>query len=242
MTWSGIGRSSPGSASAGNNSLEERLAAPRSVCGGGLSVVSRHPPGRISGACQLRTDASAARSKSEREEQFYVRPDFGVGPHWGIRQVPDLHHRQAGPTGRRRRDGAGGRNHCPRDRGGGTAHPGGDRLLPPHRRCGGADVRRREDPRFVLPPGGAAHRAGDPGLPPDRPSPAPVLPEGLSQRDADRRHRARRRPAEPPRRPGHQRRLGGADDLRHPVRRPGRGGPPRPSRRRLDPAPHLPGG
>ena len=89
---------------------------------------------------------------------------------------------------------------------------------------------------------GRPDRAGDPGLPAHRPAVAPVLPEGLPQRDADRRHRHRSRPGEPPRRAGHQRGVGGADALRHPVRRPDRRGPPRPPRRHLDPAPDLPGG
>ena len=53
-------------------------------------------------------------------------------------------------------------------------------------------------------------------------------------------HGHRRRPGEPPRRALHQRRLGGADDLGHPLRGPDRRRPPglRPGRH-LDPPPDL---
>ena len=105
----------------------------------------------------------------------------------------------------------------------GPVGTGGDRLLPPHRRHRGADLRRRQDPRLVLPPGGQDLGPGHPDLPADRPAAAPVVPRGLPQRGPRRRHHLRRRPGQPARRAGHQRRLRRADDLGHPLRRPHRG-------------------
>ncbi len=121
-------------------------------------------------------------------------------------------------------------------------HPRGHRLLPPHRRRRGEDVRRRQDPRLVLPPGGPSHRPGRPGLPPDRPAAATQLRRGLPQRDPGRGHRPRRRPGEPPRRDRHQRRVGGADAVGPAVRGPDRRRAPglQPATA-VDPAPHLPG-
>ena len=43
--------------------------------------------------------------------------------------------------------------------------PRGNRLFPPDRRHRRADVRRRQDPRLVLPAGGQGDRPGDPDLP-----------------------------------------------------------------------------
>ncbi len=121
--------------------------------------------------------------------------------------------------------------------------PGGGRLLPPDRGHRGAGLRRRQDPRLVLPPGGQVLGPGHPDLPADRPAAAPVLPQGLPQRGPRGRDHLRRRPGQPPRRPGHQRRLGRPDDLGHPLRGPHRGGPGGLLHRRpVDPAPHLPGG
>ena len=116
----------------------------------------------------------------------------------------------------------------------------GRRLLPPDRRHRGAGLRRGQDPRRVLPPRGQGLGPGHPDLPAHRPPAAPFVPEGLPQRGPRRRHDLRRRPGEPARRPRHQRRLGRADDLGHPLRRPHR----RRAhglhhRRRVDPAPHL---
>ena len=67
--------------------------------------------------------------------------------------------------------------------------------------------------------GRAAPPTRHPHLPAHRPPAAPVVRRGLPQRDPGRRHRPRRRPGEPPRRAGHQRRVGRADALGHPVRR-----------------------
>ena len=120
---------------------------------------------------------------------------------------------------------------------------GGDRLLPPDRGHRGAGLRRRQDPRLVLPPGGQGLGPGHPDRPAHRPPAAAVLPRGIPQRGAHRRHHPRRRPGQPARRPGHQRRLGGADDLGHPLRRPHRGRPGRLHHRgHLDPASDLRGG
>ena len=73
----------------------------------------------------------------------------------------------------------------------------------------------------------------------DRPL-RPSFPEGLPQRDPGRHHRDRRRPAEPARRAVDQRRVGRADDQRHPVRGPDRLRAHRlQHRRRVDPASDL---
>ena len=113
------------------------------------------------------------------------------------------------------------RRHRPAGHGhGGPVGPGGGRLLPPHGRHRGAGLRRRQDPGLVLPPGGQVLRPGHPDLPPHRPPAPPLLPQGLPQRGPHRRHHLRRRPGQPPRRAGHQRRLGRPDDLGHPLRRP----------------------
>ena len=63
--------------------------------------------------------------------------------------------------------------------------------------------------------------------PPHRPAAAALVPRRLPQRGPRRRHHPRRRPGEPARRAGDQRRLGGADDLGHPLRRPDRRRPHR---------------
>ena len=88
--------------------------------------------------------------------------------------------------------------------------------------------------------GRAAHRGRHPHLPPHRPPAAPVVRRRLPQRDADRHHGHRRRPGEPARRAVDQRRLGGADDQRHPVRGPDRRRARRlHHRRRVDAAPDV---
>ena len=77
----------------------------------------------------------------------------------------------------------------------------------------------------------------------DRPPAAAVVPRGFPQRGAHRRDGRRGRPGQPPRRAGHQRRVGGADDLGDPLRRSHRrrtGGLHH--RRHLDPAPDVRGG
>ncbi len=105
--------------------------------------------------------------------------------------------------------------------------PGRRRLLPADRRHRGAHLRRREDPRLVLPPGGQELGPGHPDRPPHRPPAAPLLPRGVPQRGARRGHHRRGRPGQPARRARHQRRLGRADDLGHPLRRPDRRHPGR---------------
>ena len=76
----------------------------------------------------------------------------------------------------------------------------------------------------------------------DRPL-RPVFPDGLPQRGPRRGHGARRRHGEPPRRARHQRRVGGAEPLGHPLRRPHRRRAHRLlDRGHLDPAPDLRGG
>ena len=76
----------------------------------------------------------------------------------------------------------------------------------------------------------------------DRPL-RPSFPKGFRNEVHIVGHHLRRRPGQPPRRPGHQRRLGRPDDLGHPLRGPDRGGPGGLLHRRpVDPAPHLRGG
>ena len=90
---------------------------------------------------------------------------------------------------------------------------------------------------------GRPERPGHPHLPPHRPAAAPVVPRRLPQRDPGRRHRPRRRPGEPARRARHQRRVGGADAVGHPVRRPDRRRAPRVHHDgEWIAAPHLPRG
>ena len=100
-----------------------------------------------------------------------------------------------------------------------------------------------QDPRLVLPPGGQGVRPGHLDLPAHRPPAAAVVPQGLPQRGPRRRHHLRGRPGQPPRRPGHQRRLGRPHAVGHPLRRPDRRRAHRLlDRGHLDPPPHLPGG
>ena len=68
--------------------------------------------------------------------------------------------------------------------------PRGHRLLPADGRRRGADVRRGQDPRLVLPSRRSSGRAGDPDLPAHRPAAAPVVPRGLPQRGPGHRHRS----------------------------------------------------
>ena len=147
---------------------------------------------------------------------------------------------QAGPAGRRRRAGPDRRHRAPGHGDRRPVRPGGGRLLPADRGHRGAGLRRREDPRLVLPPGGQVLGPGHPDLPPHRPAPATVVPQGLPQRGPRRRHHLRRRPGQPPRRAGHQRRLGGPHALGDPLRRTDRRGAGGLFHRRtLDSAPHL---
>ena len=64
------------------------------------------------------------------------------------------------------------------------------RLLPADRRRRRALVRRRQDPRLVLPSRGPPLDRGDPRLPSDRPPAAPVVRRRPAQRGPDRHHRA----------------------------------------------------
>jgi small subunit ribosomal protein S15 len=68
------------------------------------------------------------------------------------------------------------------------APQGALRLLPADGRRRGADVRRGQDPRLVLPPRGPPVRGRDPHLPAHRPPAAPVLRQGPAQRGPGRHH------------------------------------------------------
>ena len=73
----------------------------------------------------------------------------------------------------------------------------------------------------------------------DRPL-RPSFPKGFRNEVHIVGHHLRRRPGQSPRRPGHQRRLGRADDLGHPLRGADRGGPGGLlDRRPVDPAPQA---
>ena len=117
--------------------------------------------------------------------------------------------------------------------------PRGHRLLPPHRRRRGAGVRRRQDPRLVLPPGGPArptHAILTCRLI-DRPL-RPSFPDGFRNEtqvvitvigaDQENPHDVLAINA----------RVGRADDLGHPVRRPDRRRAPRLQRRTARGSPH----
>ena len=165
-------------------------------------------------------DARTRHRRRDRDRQRQVRH-----PHHQVRDRP------AGPSGRRlrhrlprRRDHAAVGHH------GRQAPQGPVRLLPPDDRRRGADVRRRADPRLVLPPRGSSRRGRDPHLPADRPPAAPDLQEGPAQRGPGRHHRPGARPRRPLRRARDQRRVAVHPALRPAVLRPGRRRPRRPDR------------
>ena len=64
------------------------------------------------------------------------------------------------------------------------ARPG---FLPADRELPGEDLRRRQDPRRLLPARGRALAEGDPDLAPDRPSDPPAVRQGLQERGPGRR-------------------------------------------------------
>ena len=123
-------------------------------------------------------------------------------PHRPLRDRP---HRQAGRRCRRRlpgrRDDAARRHH------GRQAPEGAVRLLPADDRRRGAVVRRRQDPRLVLPSRGSPQHRGHPRVPPDRPPAAPPVRQGPAQRGPGRHHRAVDPPGRLLRHAGHQRRV-----------------------------------
>ena len=81
---------------------------------------------------------------------------------------------------------------------------------------------------------GRAGEKGDADRAHDRPADPPAVPQGLALRDAARRDPALGRPRPPLRHPRDERRLRGADDLRHPASpTPGRRGADRQDRRQL---------
>ena len=136
------------------------------------------------------------------------------------------------------------------------AHPGRDpgaghlrvgqaaprhRLLPAHRGRRGAHVRRREDPRRLLPARGSAVRDGDPYRPPDRPAAPPTFKRRLQRRSPGGHHRAVGRHGQPVRHPGHQRRGPRRLTGRPAVRRADRRGAARPDRRAVEGESHVPG-
>ncbi len=103
-------------------------------------------------------------------------------PHHPLRDRPP---RQAGRRLRRRLPGR--RDHAA-ERDDGQQEPQEPlRLLPPDGGRRGAHVRRRPDPRLVLPPRGPSRHRGDPHLPSHRPPAAPVVRRRPAQRDPGRR-------------------------------------------------------
>ena len=155
-------------------------------------------------------------------------------------RIKGIRIRQARDAGRRL-----GRRHARRDASARHHHerrpPGGDRLLPAHRRSRGADVRRGEDPRRVLPSRGSSIGDGHPHGSPHRPAAAPHVQGRLPRRGPGRRDGALRGPREPVRHPRHQRRQPVHDDRRSSLRRARRRGPPRADRRRMEDQPDVPG-
>ena len=108
---------------------------------------------------------------------------FPVGADHRFRQVTDVRDRQARPAIARCGDRPDRQHPRPRHGQRGQGRPGRHRLLPAHRRRRGAHVRRRTDPRLVLPAGGAAVRRRHPQRPAHRPHPAAVCsPTGSATR------------------------------------------------------------
>ena len=118
--------------------------------------------------------------------------------------------------------------------------PRGDRLLPAHDRRRRADVRDRQDPRKLLPPGGPAVRDGGPDLPADRPSAAADVQGRLPRRGPGRHHRARHGRREPLRHRRDERGVRRHVPGRSAVRRSGRLRPDGPDRRPVGREPHVP--
>ncbi len=157
---------------------------------------------------------------------------------WGGRRL-DPRNRQDRASGRRR----GARDLWRDDR---AVHRGRDEdrqarsgFLSADRQLPGKDLRRRQDPRRLFqarrPPVGK----GDAGLAADRPAAPAAVRARLPQRDANRLHGAEPRPRKRSRHRRADRRLGGADDLRHPVSRADRRRARRLCRRRLCAEPDL---
>ena len=136
------------------------------------------------------------------------------------------------------------RGHARGDPGPGHVHDcgpaGRHRLFPAHGRRGRADVRGRQDPRWILPPRGQAVRDGHPDCPPDRPAAAADVPGGISRRGAGRDHRALGRPRQSVRHPGHQRGEPCGVSGRPSVRRPDRRRPVGAHGRAMEDQPDLP--
>ena len=152
----------------------------------------------------------------------------------GDRRLADLvRDGQAGQAGQRSgRRPLGGHRGAGDGGGRAGAAPGGG-LLPPDGRLRGAHVRRGQDPRRLHQARGRARATSHPDRAPDRPADPAALPQGLPQRRPDRRDRRCRSTRRTTPTSWHHRRLGGADDLGHPVPRPGRRGAGRPDRRRV---------
>ncbi len=108
-----------------------------------------------------------------------------------------------------------------------------DRQLP------GKDLCRRQNSRRFLQARRSSFGKGDVGFAADRPADPAALRAGLQERNPDHLHGLEPRSGKRPRHRGAGRRLGGADDLRHPVSRADRGGAGRLHRRRLCVEPDL---
>ena len=160
----------PGSTNAPGASIEDRLAG--------------FPPRRASGP-----DVARKRAHEKCQKARFTSPlPPSTTASFGTRSIT-LRDRPAGQAGRRLRRRAPRRRPCccrpPRPS---QAPEGALRLLPADRRRRGADVRRRPDPRLVLPPRGPPERGRDPHLPADRPPAAPDVRQGPAQRGPGRHH------------------------------------------------------
>ena len=120
---------------------------------------------------------------------------------------------------------------------GAKAAEAGDRFLPADRQLPGKDLRRRQDPRRLLQARRPADGEGGADLAPHRPSDPPAVRSRLPQRDPGRLHGPEPRPGERSRCRRADRRLGGADHLRHSLHGPDRRRARRLCRRPVRPEP-----
>ena len=218
---------------------------------GDRSVVSRRSPGPAiaeSGGRRLGTGpplpTGAPTTWPERSTYRWLTPSPCRGPDLGHRQDPHASRPASSPRSRRAPSSAGRRHHRAghrQRRQGASARASTSSRSPSTSRSGctppgkipGSFFRRE----------GRPDRARHPHLPPHRPPAAPVVPRGFRNEtqvvatvlgaDLENPHDVAR----------HQRRLGRAHALGHPVRRPDRRRAPRlQPGRHVDPAPDLRGG
>ena len=140
------------------------------------------------------------------------------------RSPPDARNRRSCPAGIGSGGGVAWRHGGARHRGGGQIRPLRPRLLSSHRRLPGKDICRRPHSRRFLPPGRPPQREGNSDFAADRPADAPVVSQGLPQRDADHGDRGLGGPGHRSGHPGDDRRVGRRGLFRDSVQRADRRG------------------